>query len=81
MGDTPEAAKRHTMSHVPPHIPGLEDQGKNYRNGTRDAHHRAGSGTPEGTPEKKDKVRNMFYYLLALFFIFILFNPFTVTSE
>ena len=59
MGDTPEAAKRHTMSHPPPHIPGLEDsQGKNSynRNGTRDTPTRDGSGTEEGTPERKDKV-------------------------
>ncbi|XP_063607287.1 protein 4.1 homolog isoform X14 [Penaeus indicus] len=53
-GETPEMSKRHTMSHPPPHIPGLEDApGKDGAN-------KAGSGrdTPsaeERTPEKKDK--------------------------
>ncbi|XP_063607281.1 protein 4.1 homolog isoform X8 [Penaeus indicus] len=55
-GETPEMSKRHTMSHPPPHIPGLEDApGKDGAN-------KAGSGrdTPsaeERTPEKKDKRR------------------------
>ncbi|XP_042868000.1 band 4.1-like protein 3 isoform X7 [Penaeus japonicus] len=53
-GETPEMSKRHTMSHPPPHIPGLEEApGKDGAN-------KAGSGrdTPsaeERTPEKKDK--------------------------
>ncbi|XP_069995288.1 band 4.1-like protein 3 isoform X18 [Penaeus vannamei] len=55
-GETPEMSKRHTMSHPPPHIPGLEEApGKDGAN-------KAGSGrdTPsaeERTPEKKDKRR------------------------
>ncbi|XP_042868029.1 band 4.1-like protein 3 isoform X10 [Penaeus japonicus] len=55
-GETPEMSKRHTMSHPPPHIPGLEEApGKDGAN-------KAGSGrdTPsaeERTPEKKDKQR------------------------
>lgn len=53
-GETPEMSKRHTMSHPPPHIPGLEDApGKDSSNRTE-----SGQDTPtaeERTPEKKDK--------------------------
>ncbi|XP_066989522.1 band 4.1-like protein 3 isoform X20 [Macrobrachium rosenbergii] len=53
-GETPEMSKRHTMSHPPPHIPGLEDApGKDSSNRPE-----SGQDTPtaeERTPEKKEK--------------------------
>ncbi|XP_068224938.1 band 4.1-like protein 3 isoform X3 [Palaemon carinicauda] len=53
-GETPEMSKRHTMSHPPPHIPGLEDApGKDSMNRPQ-----SGQETPtaeERTPEKKEK--------------------------
>ncbi|XP_064091700.1 band 4.1-like protein 3 isoform X14 [Macrobrachium nipponense] len=53
-GETPEMSKRHTMSHPPPHIPGLEDApGKDSINRPE-----SGQETPtaeERTPEKKEK--------------------------
>ncbi|KAK7076690.1 hypothetical protein SK128_000472 [Halocaridina rubra] len=52
-GETPEMSKRHTMSHPPPHIPGLEDPHGKDANRLESGH-----GTPtaeEHTPEKKDK--------------------------
>ena len=48
-GNTPDSHKRHTMSHPPPHIPGLEEpQGKDKGQGI--------STDEDKTPEKKDKV-------------------------
>lgn len=52
-GETPEMSKRHTMSHPPPHIPGLEEPPGKDSN-----HPESDQGTPtaeERTPEKKDK--------------------------
>ncbi|XP_066989503.1 band 4.1-like protein 3 isoform X3 [Macrobrachium rosenbergii] len=57
-GETPEMSKRHTMSHPPPHIPGLEDApGKDSSNRPE-----SGQDTPtaeERTPEKKEKKRRV----------------------
>ncbi|CAL4116142.1 unnamed protein product [Meganyctiphanes norvegica] len=58
-GETPEMSKRHTMSHPPPHIPGLEEApGKDRHAGFDTA---TGKATPSGdehtTPERKDPRR------------------------
>merc|ERR1711962_1049606 len=60
-GDTPEMSKRHTMSHPPPHIPGLEDAPGKDGARTYGSDAASGKATPTGdqqsTPEKKDRKR------------------------
>jgi len=59
-GETPEMSKRHTMSHPPPHIPGLEEAPGKDRMACSDT--ASGKATPTGddhtTPEKIKKRRS-----------------------
>ena len=50
--ESPEVSKRHTMSHPPPHIPGLE--GSNGKAGYYDSV--PADTPPNSTPDRKDRV-------------------------